>query len=113
MLKAFSETYTFLISALINRERKHYISGEKVVKEKEDKIRESAEEIVDSFAEIAEGLPTQKETYYEQETLNVLKSDGEPISEEELENFRKNFLKIMPQSDDEGNLKVEVAEWTK
>ena len=84
-----------------------------MTKDKEEEIRESAEEIVDSFAEIAEGLPTQKETYYEQETLNVLKSDGEPTSKDELENFRDNFISIMPESDGEGNLKVEVAEWTK
>ena len=80
---------------------------------REEEIKQSAEEIVDSFAEIAEGLPTQKETYYEQDTLNVLKSDGEPNSEEKLKKFRKKFLKNMPESDEDGNLKVEVAEWTK
>lgn len=78
-----------------------------------EKIRESAEEIVDSFAEIARDLPTQEETYYEQNALNVLRSDGEPTSGKKLEEFRENFLKIMPDRDEEGNLKVEVAEWTK
>ncbi len=76
-------------------------------------IRESAEEIVENFSEIEKGLPTQEETYYEQDALNVLKSDGEPTEREELEEFRENFLKIMPGKDEDGNLKVEVAEWTK
>lgn len=78
-----------------------------------EEIKESAEEIVDSFAEIEEGLPSQKETYYGQDDLNDLRSDGEPKDEEELEDFRKRFLKVMPDSDEEGNLRVEVAEWTK
>lgn len=66
-----------------------------------------------SFAEVAEDLPDQEETYYEQDTLNVLRPDGEPASKEDLREFRERFLKIMPSSDEEGNLKVEVAEWTK
>lgn len=78
-----------------------------------EKIRESAQEIVDSFVEIVEDLPTEKETYYQQETLNVLRSDGEPKPRKELEEFRQRFLQVMPKHDDEGNLKVEVAEWTK
>ncbi len=81
--------------------------------ERVEKIRESAEEIVDNFSDIEKDLPTQEETYYEQDALNVLKSDGEPTSEEKLESFRENFLKIMPEKDEDGNLKVEVAEWTK
>lgn len=73
-------------------------------------IEESAEEVVDSFAEIEKDLPTQEETYYSQDRLNVLRSDGEPTAKE---GFRKNFLEIMPDQDDKGSLKVEVAEWTK
>ncbi len=98
---------------LLNRRGKTITSGVKVAEDKKKEIRESAEEIVDSFAEIAEGLPTQKETYYQQDTLNVLKPDGEPTSKEESKKFRKNFLKIMPGKDEEGYLQVEVAEWTK
>ncbi len=81
--------------------------------ERLEEIRESAEEIVENFSEIERELPTQEETYYEQDALNVLKEDGESTSEEELENFRENFLKIMPEKDENGNLEVEVAEWTK
>lgn len=76
-------------------------------------IKESAEEVVDSFAEIEKELPTQEETYYSQDRLNVLRPDGEPTPKGELEEFRKNFLEIMPEQGDEGSLKVEVAEWTK
>lgn len=76
-------------------------------------IKESAEEVVDSFAEIEKELPTQEETYYSQDRLNVLRSDGKPTPKGELEEFRKNFLEIMPEQGDEGSLKVEVAEWTK
>lgn len=76
-------------------------------------IKESAEEVVDSFAEIAENLPTQEETYYGQDTLNVLRSDGEPTPREDLEGFRESFLEVMPDSDEEGSLKVEVAGWKK
>ncbi|KXB04862.1 hypothetical protein AKJ50_01945 [candidate division MSBL1 archaeon SCGC-AAA382A13] len=78
-----------------------------------EEIRESAEEIVESFAEIVKDLPIQEETYYEQEALNVLREDEKPASEKSLKEFRENFLKIMPSHDEEGNLKVEVAEWTK
>lgn len=77
-----------------------------------EKVKESAEEIVESFASVAEDLPTQEETYYNQETLNVLRPDGDPTSLRDLERFREKFLRIMPESDGEGNLKVEVAEWT-
>lgn len=90
-----------------------YCEGVKLAEERLEKIKESAEEIVDSFSEIEKDLPTQEETYYEQDTLNVLRSDGEPTSQEELKDFRKEFLKNMPDHDEEGNLKVEVAEWTK
>ncbi len=81
-------------------------------KDRKEKIKESAEEIVDSFAEIAEGLPTEKETYYEQNILNILRSAGEPKSDEEMKKFREKFVQNMPSSDKDGNLKVEVAEWT-
>ncbi|KXA95723.1 hypothetical protein AKJ65_00900 [candidate division MSBL1 archaeon SCGC-AAA259E19] len=83
-----------------------------MTEKRKEKIRESAEEIVDSFAEIAEDLPTQEETYYQQDTLNVLRSDGGPTSGKKLEDFRDKFLRVMPDSDEEGNLKVEVAKWT-
>ncbi len=75
-------------------------------------IRESAEEIVNSFAEIEKNLPTQGETYYLQDTLNVLREDENPSSKGELEEFRKNFLEIMPEKGGDGSLKVEVAKWT-
>lgn len=77
-----------------------------------EKIKESAEEIVENFSSIEKDLPTEEETYYEQDTLNVLRSDEGTTSEKELEKFRENFLKIMPKKDENGNLKVEVAEWT-
>lgn len=89
------------------------LNGGKLKDKNFDKIRESAEEILESFAEISEGLPSQEETYYEQDTLSVLRSDGKPSSKKDLEEFRKNFLKNMPDRDEEGNLKVEVAEWAK
>ncbi len=78
-----------------------------------EKIKESAEEIVDSFMEITEDIPELEVTYYGQETLNVFRQDGKPTSSKELQNFRKNFLKIMPESDEDGNLEVEIAEWKK
>lgn len=77
-----------------------------------EEIRESAEEIVDSFAEIEKDLPSQGETYYLQDTLNVLREDENPSSKDELEEFRKNFLEIMPEKSEDGSLKVEVAKWT-
>lgn len=83
-----------------------------MAEERTKDIKESAEEIVESFAESSRDLPTQEETYYEQETVNVLRSDGEPIKDEELVDFRRDFLDIMPEHDEDGNLKVEVAEWT-
>lgn len=78
-----------------------------------EEIKESAEEILDSFIEISEGLPTEEETYYEQDTVNVLRSDGESKPDRELSKFRERFIKIMPDSDEQGNLKVEIAEWTR
>ncbi len=82
-----------------------------MAEDREEKIKESAEEIIDKFSEIEKDLPTEKKTYHLQNSLNVLKSDEKKTSEEKLKNFRKNFLKIMPDKDNEGNLKVEVAEW--
>lgn len=76
-----------------------------------EEIKESAEEIVDSFTEAVENLPEREETYYGQETTNELREDDKPKGREELQRFRKNFLRIMPSSDEEGNLEVEVAEW--
>ncbi|MBS3815404.1 MAG: Asp-tRNA(Asn) amidotransferase GatCAB subunit C [Hadesarchaea archaeon] len=75
-------------------------------------IKESAEEIVDSFKKAAEDLPKEEETYYGQNTLNVLRSDAEPSSESERLEFKKRFKEIMPESDEEGNLKVEIGDWT-
>lgn len=80
--------------------------------ERLEKIRESAQQIVDSFMEATEGLPALKETYYSQDTLNVLRQDGEPSSKEKRADFRKRFRRIMPKSGEEGELEVEVAEWT-
>ncbi|MDH5443283.1 MAG: Asp-tRNA(Asn) amidotransferase GatCAB subunit C [Hadesarchaea archaeon] len=79
--------------------------------ERKKEIERSAEEIVESFARAAEGLPKLKETYYNQETCNVSRPDGEPSSEEERTEFRKRFISIMPGSDEKGNLRVEVAKW--
>lgn len=77
-----------------------------------EEIRNSAEEIVDSFTEAVEDLPQQDETYYGQDTTNEFRDDARPKGKGELERFRKNFLRIMPSSDEDGNLEVEVAEWT-
>ncbi|KXB02396.1 hypothetical protein AKJ44_00605 [candidate division MSBL1 archaeon SCGC-AAA261F17] len=75
-------------------------------------IRESAEEIVDSFKEVTKDLPKEEETYYGQDTLNVMRQDQSPSPKEEREEFERGFKKIMPESDEDGNLKVEVGEWT-
>lgn len=79
--------------------------------EREKKVGHSAKEIVKSFARAAEGLPKLKETYYNQETYNVARPDGEPSREEERTEFRKRFISIMPGVDEKGNLRVEVAKW--
>lgn len=85
-----------------------------MVKDERDKdIKESADEIVDSFVEVTKDLPTEEETYYSLENLNVFRPDGKPTPENDLKSFRELFLKLMPDSDEEGNLKVEVAKWTK
>lgn len=88
------------------------VKGERVKEDRLEEIRKSAEEIVDSFAEIEKDLPTQGETYYLQETLNVLREDENPSTKAELEEFRRKFLEIMPEKGEDGNLKVEVAKWT-
>jgi len=76
-------------------------------------IERSAEEIVQSFVKSAEALPEIKETYYSQEAYNIVRPDGEPTPEKDRSDFRKRFISNMPDSDDAGNLKVEVAKWSK
>jgi Asp-tRNA(Asn)/Glu-tRNA(Gln) amidotransferase C subunit len=76
-------------------------------------IERSAEEIVKSFLEASETLPSRKETYYSHEVYNIMRPDGEPSPTGERSEFRKAFLKIMPHSDENGNLKVEVARWVR
>ena len=79
--------------------------------EREREIERSAEEIVRSFVEAAEKLPELKETYYSKESYNVVRPDGEPKRAGELAEFRKRFISIAPGTDEDGNLKVEVAKW--
>jgi predicted Asp-tRNA(Asn)/Glu-tRNA(Gln) amidotransferase subunit C len=79
--------------------------------EKLEEVKRSAQEVIDSFVEASKDLPEMKETYYSQEIHNIVRSDGEPTSEEERAPFRKKFISNMPKSDDQGNLKVEVARW--
>ena len=79
--------------------------------EREKEIERSAEEIVKSFVEATKELPKLKETYYSQEAYNIVRPDGKPTPAEERANFRKRFISNMPTSDDQGNLKVEVARW--
>ena len=76
-------------------------------------IERSAEEIVESFVKAAETLPEMKETYYSQEAYNIVRPDGEPTSKAKGSEFRGRFIANMPGSDDKGNLKVEVAKWSK
>jgi len=75
-------------------------------------IERSAEEIVKSFVEVSKGLPVEKETYYSHDLRNIMRPDGRPSPAKELAVFREAFLKIMPASDEEGSLRVEVAKWT-
>jgi len=82
-----------------------------MAEKKQKEIGCKAEEIIKSFIEAAGELPTLKETYYNQETYNVSRPDGEPSSEEERAEFRKRFISIMPGVDEKGNLRVEVAKW--
>jgi Asp-tRNA(Asn)/Glu-tRNA(Gln) amidotransferase C subunit len=76
-------------------------------------IERSAEEIVKSFLEASETLPSRRETYYSHEVYNIMRPDGEPSPTGERSEFRKALLKIMPHSDENGNLKVEVAKWAR
>lgn len=79
--------------------------------EREKEIERGAEEIVKSFVEAAKELPKLKETYYSQESYNIVRPDGEPSREEERTEFRKRFISVMPGVDEQGNLRVEVAKW--
>lgn len=81
--------------------------------ERAKEIERSAEEIVESFVKASEKLPELKETYYSQEAYNIMRPDGEPNPEAERLQFRKKFISNMPSTDDKGNLKVEVAKWSK
>ncbi len=74
-------------------------------------IERSADEIVQSFVEATEDLPETKETYYNQGAYNIVRPDGEPTPKKELDEFKKRFTQNMPKSDEDGNLKVEVAKW--
>lgn len=76
-------------------------------------IEKSAQEIIKSFIEAVEKLPEFKETYFLQETYNVLRPDGEPSRVEERTEFRERFISIMPMADEKGGLRVEVAKWAK
>lgn len=81
------------------------------MREKQEEIIRSAEEIVNSFIQAVAGLPEVKETYFAQENFNVLRKDGAPAPPEELARFREEFLSNAPASDEHGNLVVEVARW--
>ena len=81
--------------------------------ERSREIERSAEEIVKSFVKASEKLPALKETYYSQEAFNIMRPDGEPTPAPERAEFRERFISNMPGSDDKGNLKVEVAKWSK
>lgn len=79
--------------------------------ERQREIERSAEEIVESFVEATKELPELKETYYSQDAYNIVRPDGEPAPAKERTEFRKRFISNMPGSDEQGNLKVEVARW--
>jgi Asp-tRNA(Asn)/Glu-tRNA(Gln) amidotransferase C subunit len=79
--------------------------------EKLTEIERSAEEIVETFVNTTKELPKTEETYYSQKTYNIMRADEQPTPTKELSEFRKRFISIMPSSDEEGNLKVEVARW--
>ena len=74
-------------------------------------IERSAEEMLESFVKAVKDLPSLKETYYSQDLYNIMRPDGEPLKESA--EFRKRFIANMPSSDEEGNLRVEVAKWVK
>lgn len=96
---------TFLISNVIS-------TGD-AMGDREEEIKRSAEEIIASFVKATENIPELKETYYSLEAYNVVRTDDEPSSEEERSLFRSRFISLMPKSDELGNLKVEVARWSK
>lgn len=76
-------------------------------------IERSAEEIVGSFVKAAEDLPALEETYYSHGLYNITRPDGKPSPNEERKDFRKCFVSNMPGSDEDGNLRVEVAKWAR
>lgn len=78
---------------------------------REEKIKRSAEQIVESFEKTTKELPPLKETYYIEDIPHTLRSDSELLSKTTSSDFRERFKKIMPASDENGNLKVEVAKW--
>ncbi|MBC7218907.1 MAG: hypothetical protein H5T49_02045 [Hadesarchaea archaeon] len=80
---------------------------------REEEIRRGAEEIIASFVKATEKIPALTETYYSLEAYNVVRPDGEPSPEEERATFRSRFISLMPKADEMGNLKVEVARWSK
>jgi len=79
--------------------------------ERRREIERSAEEMVESFVEAAKGLPTLEETYYSHELYNVVRQDGEPSPPKPREDFRRRFISVAPATDEQGNLRVEVAKW--
>lgn len=87
--------------------------GTGMAEQGEDEVELSAEEIIKSFVEATKDMPSEVETYYSHEVYNVLRPDGEPSSDEVRRDFRRRFLSIAPAVDEEGNLRAEVARWTK
>lgn len=81
--------------------------------EKLKEIERSAQEIIDSFSRAVEGLPPERETYYSHEFYNITRPDGEPSPARERAEFRRRLLEIAPGADDQGNLRVEAAEWAR
>lgn len=81
--------------------------------QRQREIELSAEEIVESFVKAVEGLPSEKETYYGHEVYNIMRPDGQPSPDEERADFRKRFIAITPGVDEQGNLRAEVARWTR
>ena len=80
---------------------------------KRREIERSVEEIVESFVEAAIDLPTLEETYYSRKLYNVVRPDGKPTPVEQRGDFRGRFLSAAPATDEQGNLRVEVAKWVR
>lgn len=80
--------------------------------EREEKIKKSAEEIVESFERVTKDLPPLEETYYIGDIAHTLRTNSKLLSKEKRADFRDRFKRIMPASDEDGNLKVEIAKWT-